>query len=555
MPKKRLRVLLFLVLFIFVIVAARLVQLQVVDYKFYKSKAEGQRKRIIPLASPRGDIYDRNGRVLATSIDTFSVYVNPQKFKDFQLLSKMIGEKIPEFPKTNRHVFAWVKRKMDRAIAEKIMALKIPEVYFQIEKKRVYPKITLASQVVGFVGLDNEGLSGVERSMDDYLRGEEVNIVTESDPAGYELLTKRESKKKKSLAGMDVYLTIDETIQYIAERELALIMKQYSGLHGLIIVMDSKNGEILALAGKPDFDPNKYYKYDSKVWRSKSVDVYEPGSTFKTITMASGLDTKTITLDTKLKALHKLEIGGKTIENSHTINFGGSTISVSKMLEQSVNTAVAQIGIMMGKDRFYNEIRKFGFGDYLDFGLPGESRGIVNPPDAWYAPDIAMISFGQSIAVTPIQLCAAYACFANKGMLIRPQLIRKIESDDQSFVKTSRYEEIRRAISENAAKDTMTVLENVVLNGSGRKAKIDYFHVGGKTGTAQKANLSGRGYMKDHYISSFIGIAPLSDPRIVALVLVDDPKGCIWGETVAGPAFKRVVEETLRYLNVKPDVL
>lgn len=555
MPKKRLRVLLFLVLFIFVIVAARLVQLQVIDYKFYKSKAEGQRKRIIPLASPRGDIYDRNGRVLATSVDTFSIYVNPKKFKDSHLLSKMIGEKIPEFPRDEKRVFAWVKRKMDREAAEKILALKIPEVYFQVEKKRVYPKITLASQAVGFVGLDNEGLSGVERSMDDYLRGEEVNIVTESDPAGYELLTKRESKKKKSLAGMDVYLTIDETIQYIAERELEKTIKQYSGLHGLIIVMDSQNGDILALAGKPDFDPNKYYKFDSKVWRSRSVDVYEPGSTFKTITMAAGLDEKTITLDTKLKALDKLEIGGKTIENSHKINFGGPTISVSRMLEQSVNTAVAQIGIMMGKERFYNKIRQFGFGDYLDFGLPGESRGIVRRPETWYAPDIAMMSFGQSIAVTPMQLCAAYACFANKGMLIRPQLVRKIESEDQSFVKTSRREEICRAVSEQAASDTLKILENVVICGSGRKAKIEYFRIGGKTGTAQKAIPGGLGYMQGHYIASFIGIAPLSNPKIVAFVLIDDPKGCIWGETVAGPAFKRVVEETLRYLNVKPDVL
>lgn len=553
MSKRRLDILKICISLVFVIIIFRLVDIQIINYSFYKKKAESQHRRIIPLAAPRGDIYDRNGRLLATSIDTVSIYINPKEFRDYDILSKLLGKKVEK--ESEKRLFAWVKRKVGLQLAKKIQDLKIKGVYFIPEKKRIYPKGRLASQIVGFVGLDNEGLSGIELGMDEYLKGNEASIVAESDPAGYELLTKRENKEKKYQTGMDVSLTIDESIQYIAERELAKTVKQFSGNYGLIIVLDVKSGELLALAQSPDFDPNNYSKSDPKTWKSKAIDVYEPGSTFKTITMAAGLDTKTINLDSKLKALSQLEIGGKIIKNSHNINFKGlSTVSVSYMLEQSINTAVAQIGMMMGKDLFYKKIRDFGFGDLIDVGLYGESRGIVKPTSTWYAPDIAMMTFGQSIAITPLQLCAAYTSFANGGMLIRPQLIKKIESEDRSFIKTSRLEELHRAISKKAADDTLMILRNVVIHGSGRKAGMANYSVGGKTGTAQKAAPGGRGYMQGHYIASFIGIAPLKDPRIVALVLVDDPKGVIWGETVAGPTFKTVVENTLRYLNVKPDL-
>ena len=537
---------------VFGIVIIRLIDIQIVHHSFYKQKAQNQRRRIIPIAMERGDIYDREGRLLATSVDVKSIYINPKEFRDYAKLENVLGKKIPRF--SNKKLFAWVKRKVDFLTAKKIEEIGIPGVYFLDEKKRVYPKGRLAAQILGFVGLDNEGLSGIELGMEDYLKGEEQNIVTESDPSGYELLTKRESKKKKVSSGSDIYLTIDESIQFFAERELERTVAEYSALSGLIIVIDVENGEILALAGKPDFDPNYYAKSNPKNWHCKSVDIYEPGSTFKVITAASGLDCGVITLDTKLRALDQFEIGGRVIKNSHQINWGGnSTVSVSKMLEQSINTAVAQIGIKMGKERFYQKIRQFGFGDLIGLGLPGESRGIVKEPSTWYAPDIAMMTFGQSIAVTPVQLCAAYMSIANDGNLIRPQLIKKIQNEDLSFIKKSRREEIGKSLSSKAAEDARLLLGNVVLKGSGRKAKIEGFTVGGKTGTAQKAAEGGRGYLKDRYIASFIGFAPLSKPKILALVLVDEPKRVIWGETVCGPAFKNVVENTLRYLNIKPD--
>ncbi len=552
MSKKRLKAFLIFVYIIFAIILLRLADLQIIHYSFYKEKAFDQRRRVIPIAAPRGDIYDRNGRLLATSIDTVSVYINPKIFKDYDILSKALGEKVE--PQPEKHLFAWVKRKIDVSKASKIEALKIPGVYFLPEKKRVYPKGNFASQLVGFVGMDNEGLSGIELGMDEYLKGDESSIVAESDPAGYELLTKREDVKKKSQSGMDVYLTVDETVQYVAEKELAKAVKQYKGNYGLLIVLDVKSGEILALAQSPGFNPNEYSKFDPKIWRPRAIDVYEPGSTFKTITMASGLDTGAITLDTHLKPLDQITVGGKIIENSHKVKFKGP-VTISYMLEQSINTAVAQIGLKMGKETFYKKIRDFGFGDLIGVGLFGESRGIVREPSTWYAPDIAMMTFGQSIAVTPLQLCAAYAAIANNGVLIKPQLVKRVESEDQSYIKTSRLEEVKRSISKKTADETKSILENVVLSGSGRKAKMENYRVGGKTGTAQKAIEGGRGYMKGHYVASFIGMAPLASPRIVALVLVDDPKGVIWGETVAAPAFKTVVENTLRYLNVRCDII
>jgi len=545
----------YLLLLFFVLIAlaivARLVDLQIIHYRFYKERAESQRKRIINLAVDRGDILDRNGRILATSLNAFSVYVNPRHFTSAEALSKLLGE--PVGPLDKRKLFAWVKRKIDKAAADKVLEAKIPWVSILPEKKRVYPKGHLASQVIGFVGLDNEGLSGIELSQDKYLKGVEGQIVTESDPMGYELLAVREKDREEASPGMNLTLTIDESIQFIAERALERTIKQFQALSGCIIVMDAKNGEILALAGKPDFDPNEYAKAPPDRWKSFAVDVYEPGSTFKVITAASGLDEGVIDLDTKLNALDSITIGGKVIKNSHQINWGGSTISVSRMLEQSINTGAVQIGLKLGPDRFYRKMKDFGFGETLSIGLPGESRGLLRPPAEWYKPDIAMMTFGQSIAVTPIQLISAFQALANGGVRIRPTLIKKIESIDGSFVRTNSANEIDQPVSKKTVAEVRGLLENVVLNGSGKRTKMNAYRVGGKTGTAQKA-VHGI-YAKGRFIASFCGMAPLTDPAVVALVIVNEPKTSIWGESVAGPTFKEVVENALRYLNVPPDMV
>lgn len=408
--------------------------------------------------------------------------------------------------------------------------------------------------MIGFVGTDNQGLSGIELSWDKYLKGKTGRVITEGDPEGRELYgALRELDPHED--GMNVTLTIDKNLQYIAEREIEAQIRRSSALAGLLIIMNSKTGEILALASKPDFEPDDYKKANSKLWHPRFLDPYEPGSTFKLITAASGLEEKVITLDSKLKALDKLEIGGKVIENSHHIHWDSSEISISKMLEQSINTGAAQVSMKLGPEKFYNRIKKFGFGQATDFGLDGESRGIVRYWGNWYKPDIAMMSFGQSIAVTPMQLLSAVSAFANDGKMVSPYLIKKVESRDGRFIKYFAEKSRGQAVSAKTAAEMKMLMRNVVLYGSGKRAQMKWFSTGGKTGTAQKAATGGRGYMKGHYIASFIGLAPLNNPELVALVLIDDPKGSIWGESVCGPVFKNVVEYSLRYLNVKPDML
>lgn len=526
---RRLRTFLYLLFFVFLVILARLLWVQVVQHRFFQERSLEQRTRIINLASSRGDILDRNGNVLATSIDTYSVFAQ-------------------------KNGFSWLGRRLPLAEAEKIKQEDSAGHTVIKEKKRIYPKGKFASQLVGFVGADDQGLSGVELAWDKYLKGKVGKVVTEGDPEGRELYgALREIEPGEE--GMNVTLTIDENLQYIAEKEIEEQIKSYHALSGMLMVMDAKSGEILALASKPDFDPNHYGKSDRRLWHPSFLDPYEPGSTFKLITVAAGLEDKAIAADSKLKAMERLEIGGKVIENSHEIEWKGAEISLSFLLEQSINTGAAQIGIKLGPERFYRRIRKFGFGETTGFGLAGESKGILRYWENWYKPDVAMISFGQSIAVTPLQLLQAVSAFANHGKMARPHLIRKIESGDGKFVKVFAGDTKSQPISDGTAKEMLKLMRNVVVYGSCRKAGLELFTVGGKTGTAQKPIPGGRGYLKGRYIASFVGLAPVGDPRVVALVIVNDPKGVIWGETVAGPAFKNVVGYALRYLNVKPDVI
>ena len=553
MKRDRLWLLALLFLIVTLILLIRLFDLQIIHYRFYKERAQEQRRRVISLAADRGDITDRRGHLLASSLDSYSLYVNPREFTSNEVLSKLLGE--PTGPFDRRKLFAWVKRKVGEDLYKKIKAAEIPGIYFLTEKRRVYPKGHLASQILGFVGLDNEGLSGVELAYERSLMGKEGKIITESDPLGYELLAVRDKSIEDASPGMVLTLTLDETIQYIAEREIQKAVRAYSAQAGCVIVMEVKTGEILALAGKPDFDPNEYTQFDPKSWKTRALDVYEPGSTFKVITTASALEEGVIDLETRLKPLGSIKIADKTIENSHPIKLEGrSYISVSQVLEQSINTGAVQIALKLGPERFYRNIKKFGFGEPTRVGLWGESRGLLYPYEKWNKPDIGMISFGQTIAVTPLQLISAIGSIANQGKRVRPILVKKIESVDGSFIKTFTPEEAGRALSEKTAQKMVQLMENVVLYGSGRKARLSNYRTAGKTGTAQKSIPGRRGYLKDRYIASFIGFAPLRDPRLVTLVIVDDPRGVIWGETVAGPTFKVIMEESLRYLNVPPDI-
>lgn len=530
MPLKvRLRLLFGFFLIGFLMVVIRLVDLQIIHYQFYREKSQNQRMRIIPISSNRGDVMDAQGDILATTVDSFSVF-------------------------TNKKGFSWIIRKVTEAEAKKALA-KNPKAYRMIkEKKRIYPKNQLCSQIIGFVGVDNQGLSGVELAWDKYLQGKSGKVVTEGDPTGRELYgAVREIEPSGD--GQNVTLTVDSAIQYVAEREINRQVRETRAKSGMIIVMNAKNGDILALASKPDFNPNSFGKYNSRLWHPRVLDPYEPGSTFKLILAASGLEQGVIKADSRLKALDQIEIGTRIVKNSHQIKWQGSTISISEMLEQSINTATVQVGVMLGAQNYHKHIKKFGFGELTGFGLAGESRGIVMDWERWPKSAVGMTTFGQGLSVTPIQLLQAVSAFANKGKMVKPHLIKKIEASDGNFMKVYDEKPSRRAISEKVAKEVLEMMRNVVIKGTGKKAQMAYFTVGGKTGTAQKAAPNGRGYLKNSFVTSFIGMAPLNDPEIITLVIVDEPQTSIWGETVAVPPFKTVTEHALRYLNVRPDML
>ncbi|MCX5726760.1 MAG: penicillin-binding protein 2 [Candidatus Saganbacteria bacterium] len=411
--KNRILILLFFIAaFLFLI--ARLIDLQIIHHNFYKTKAVEQRSRIITLSADRGDIFDRAGNLLATSIDSYSIYIVPDRIKNKEstarALSRILDLGFNEvISKTyEKKPFVWLKRKINKEVALKVKAAKLPGTNLLSEKERVYPKGSLASQIIGFVGMDNRGLSGIELGLEKYLKGEEGKIVTESDPRGIEIIGARERQLEPQTSGLNVYLTIDETIQYIAERDLLDAVKKLKADSGTCVVMDVKSGEILALASKPDFNPNNYSDFDPKRWFPRVVgDVYEPGSTFKVITVAAGLDLDVITPDTRIYCPDSIEVGGRRIKNSHILKIPTRNLKPEEILAHSVNTGAAQIGIKLGPERFMKYIKAFGFGSELDIGLPGESKGIVKEVKHWSKPDIGMISFGQSIAVTPLQLAAA----------------------------------------------------------------------------------------------------------------------------------------------------
>jgi len=560
LDRKRARELLLLSICLLAVLMLRLFYIQIFKYEFFIDLSQEQRLRTITLYPDRGDIYDRNGNILATSINAYSVFACPSAIRNKRraalTLSGILHEKQSIiFQRINSDKpFVWIKRKIEEPVALKIKSKNIHGIGLLQERKRVYPKRKLASQVVGFVGVDNQGLSGIEISYDDYLTGEAGTFTYEKDPGQREIVTSNLRVLKPATNGMNLTLTIDEPIQYKAETEIRKAVEGSHSNSGSIIVMDVKSGEILALASYPDIDPNDYQRYKPAFWNNRAVtDVYEPGSTFKLVTIASAIEEGAISKGTKVYCPDTIELGGRIIKNSHSTKFKTRYLSIKEILRESVNTGAVQIALKLGKEKFYDHIKAFGFGEYTGVGLPGESRGILKDPASWNKPDIGMMSFGQSISVTPVQLISSLSSIATGGIRMKPRLVKKIESSDSSFFKVFAPEIRGQTMSLKTAGDMLELCEDVVENGTGRLAKIPGFRVGGKTGTAQKPRPGGLGYMEGHFVASFIGFTPIDDPRISVLVVLDDPKPVFWGERVAAPVFKQVAEYSLRRLNVAPD--
>ncbi|MBI5682556.1 MAG: PASTA domain-containing protein [Deltaproteobacteria bacterium] len=541
----------------FSIVFIRAFQFQVVDSPKFKAIALKQRLKEETLLPRRGTIYDRNMKDMAVSMDAASIYVQPQHIENRGDVVKALApvtamNKSEIIEKINRDKpFVWIKRKVDFQKISERKELKIKGVGILTEDKRVYPNFRLASDIIGFTGLDSNGLEGIEFKFDAYLQGSGRVIIDEKDANGDAITLNNNVDRVRISRGMDIVLTIDKTVQYITEKELGKAVASTGAKGGTAMVMDPKTGEVLAMADLPSFDPNTFLQYRAHLWKNRLVsDAFEPGSTFKTFLIAAAFE-EGVAKQTDIFFCENGEykVFDRVIHDAHDRKFGW--LSVTDIIRHSSNIGAAKIGEKLGKEAFYRYIKGFGFGSKANIDLPGEIAGSVQHPKRWSGVSIDTISFGQGISITGIQLAAAFSSIANGGYLMKPIIVKRIIDSEGKIVKEFTPEIQRRVISEDTAKKVTEVLKTVTnTGGSGIKAQVDGFEVAGKTGTAQKANLLTGGYLEDRYMSSFIGFVPADNPGIVILIILDEPRGVFYGGQVAAPVFREISKQVLPYLGI-----
>jgi cell division protein FtsI (penicillin-binding protein 3) len=537
-------------------IALRLYDLQVIQYVQLEGRAEREQERTVEIAPQRGTIYDRNLHPLAMSLPASSIYAVPDQLGDPELAAKLLApilnldatDLAVRF-KTN-HTFCWIKRKVSAAEAARVQDLRLKGIYFEQESRRFYPKGDLAAQVLGYVGMDDRGLGGIEYSMDSEIRGQPGRILVVDD-ARHQSFGSTEWKGKP---GKNVVLTIDQNIQYFAESALDHAVKKFHAAGGTAIVENPYTGEILAMANAPTFDPNDYSATPPQNRIDRGVSwVYEPGSTFKVVTVSSalqdGLAKPTELIDCQMG---RLLLGGRIIHDDEgTIpHERQGPLTLSQVIAYSSDVGAAKVALRLGQTRFYDGILKFGLDAKTNVGLPGEDQGLLEPPDRWSGVKIGEIAFGQGIGVTPLQMADVFSTIANGGILIQPRIVREtFWGDEHQPMPPSSG---RRVISEKTAEQMKQMLAGVVEFGTGTNAQLNGYTSAGKTGTAEKVNAFGR-YSHRQYVASFIGFAPVEKPAVTILVVVDTPVGAIYGAEVAAPVFRSIAEQTLNYLDVPQD--
>lgn len=535
----------------------RLGYLQFVQSPRLQHLALEQRMRPVPVEAKRGIIYDRNKNPLAVSVNVDSVYVMPSEVKDAHATAAKLAAILALDPKevegkiTQRQSFVWVKRKIESDQAKKIREAKIPGIGLTQEGRRFYPKGSLASHLLGFAGIDSQGLNGLEWSYDKYLRGNPGYVIAERDALGREIPEGME-KFFPAKDGNSLVLTIDEVIQHIVERELDKAVRTNHAKSGTVIVMDPKTGEVLALANKPDYDPNFFWQSKPELWRNDAVFYnYEPGSTFKIITASAAIEENVVRPDDSFYCSGGITVGGHYIKCHKAGGHGAE--SFREVVKNSCNPGFIQVGMRMGKEKFAKYIKKFGFGQLTGVEIQGESKGIVKNIADTQPIDVATNSIGQGIAVTPIQLATAVSAVANGGTLMKPLIVREIATAKGEVVKKFEPITVRRVIAPETAASVRKLLEGVVTpDGTGRNAVVEGYNLAGKTGTAQKA-AAGGGYEASKYVASFVGFGPAENPRFVILVMIDEPSGAsYYGGQVAAPIFREIARDILRYLEIPP---
>ena len=554
----RIKIISLVIILVFLLIIGKVFYIQVIQYNKLNKYAESLWSRNLPIEGNRGIIYDRNGVVLADNITTTSLVIIPNQVVDKENTAKQISDILgSDYQDMLEHVSKKSSiervhpegRRLSYEVADKIADLKLPGVYLVKESKRYYPYDTLMSHTIGFVGIDNQGLSGLELMYDDYLTGEYGAIKYFSDAKGSRLDLNEVYEKPQD--GINMTLTINYDIQASLERELDNAVTKYNPDQALGIAMNPKTGEILAISSRPNFSPTNYQNYTvEEINRNLPIWMtYEPGSTFKIITLASSLEEKIVDLDND----NYYDSGATKVENAtiHCWKHGGhGAQTYLQVVENSCNPGFVQLGLKLGKDKLFNYLKLFGFGTKTGVDLNGEGAGIIFDLAKVGPVELATTAFGQGVSVTPIQQITAVSAAINGGYLYKPYIVKTLnEPETNSVVLENKPTVVRKVISDETSSKVRYALESVVTNGTGRPAFIDGYRVGGKTGTAQKVK-DGR-YMVGNYIVSFIGFLPADDPEVVVYIAIDNAKGVTqYGGTVAAPIARQVLLDSIDALNI-----
>jgi len=546
----------FLLSLCFVLIAGRMFQLQVLKKEQLYKLAAQQHHIQIPLVPKRGTVSDSKNNELAVSIEVDSVYADARKVEDVErtvnklasILQIDRGELKQKLK--SRRSFEWIQRKISSKEAEQIKALQLPGIHFLKENRRFYPNSQLAAHLVGFVGLDSKGLEGIEYQYDALLNGANHVMTTDRDALGRGIAMGKVPFKKED-PYRNIVLTIDKSIQHITETELGRGVEKWGAKGGMAIAMDPMTGKVLAMASYPTFNPNQFIQYRSKNWRNRAIsDIFEPGSLFKTFLAAAALEEQVVRpSDSFFCENGSYTVYDRTIHDTSKHGW----LTFQQIIKFSSNIGASKVGEKMGKERYYRYLSAFGFGEKTRVGLPGEGKGIVHHPRYWPPVALDTISFGQGVSVTGIQLVTALSAIANGGSLMKPYVVEKILNEKGEVVQSFQPEVVRKVISEETAKKVTALLKGTTeKGGTGEGAVPEGYEIAGKTGTAQKADSLLGGYSEDHYMSGFIGFAPAEGPKLVLLVVIDEPQGNNYGGVVAAPIFRAIMEKILPYLHVVP---
>lgn len=540
------------------VAAGRLYYLQVERYEHYLQKAEEQQRDIVELDAPRGTIYDRLGRELAVSVEVSSVVADPASIRRLEEEGEASSEKIAaalaaalgvgvtqvrERLETPDRRFVWIRRKVDRPVAERVESLDLPGIHLLPESKRYYPLGSLAAQVVGYVGTDNQGLAGLEAHFDPAVRTEK-GLTTVLRDGRHGQLVSPGLLRAEARPGDDLHLTIDSALQHIVERELRAGVERSGARSGQALMLDPRSGAILAIAALPTYDPNDFRRAAPAAWRIPAVhDAFEPGSTFKMVTLAAALESG------QVDPLVRIDCGRGVFRygSSPPIHDHESfdILTVREVIAKSSNVGAIHLGRMAGKELLHSTISRFGFGKPTGVDLPAENPGQLRPLHRWAKMDPFYVSFGQGVAVTSLQLANAFAAIANGGDLLRPFVVERVGD-----ARRTRQELVQLVAAPSTVRQVRTILEQVVIDGTATAAALDGYRAAGKTGTAQK--FVGGSYADNRYVASFVGFAPVEDPALVLVVVLDEPWPRYHGGEVAAPVFRRIVQDALLYLGVRP---